>query len=105
MVAITVQLMRSGDSSTSYVSPITVDHVRVGPLPGPGGNNNTGLNGTCEINNPPLASTAWMVNVTLLPVEFGTPRNQLPLMFVPNWLVRITICSLFVPPLALVMKK
>src|SRR5579863_4653813 len=105
MVATTTQFTRSVDSSISYVSPATVAQVMVGPLPGPVGRVSIGLNGTFEINRPLVDSTAWMVKVTLLPVPLGTPRNQLPLMGVSNWFVRMTICSLLVPGLTLDMKK
>src|SRR5581483_9395774 len=105
MVARTVQLTRSVETSISYCSPVTLDQVRVGPVPPPTGMLTTGLKGTCEINNPLVETTAWTVKVTLLPVLLPTARNQEPSSAAPSTLVRNTTCSLLVPGLSLLAKK
>src|SRR5882724_10546412 len=98
MTAIVVHAAKFVVSCTSYVSPGTDGHVKVRPFVEPGpGKLTLMVMGTLEINSPLVATTAWMVNVTLLESLFGTPRYQVPLILVPSRFVRSTISSRFVP--------
>src|ERR1700676_2028775 len=106
MTAIGVHVVKSVVSCTSYVSPGTEGQVKVRPfVAGDPVKLTLTVIGILEINSPLVATTAWMVNVTLLESLFGTPRYQVPLILVPNWFVRSTISSRFVPGFKLLAYK
>src|SRR5260221_3024727 len=98
ITAMVVHVAKSVVSCTSYVSPGTDGQVKVRKFVPPELVTVTPtVIGTLEVNRPLVSTVVWMVNVTLLESLFGTPRYQVPLILVPNWFVRSTISSRFVP--------